>query len=98
MYFINKYIDDFLNFKSNYSNILHDHILPLIVSQSGKVIYLDEATIKYRQHEKNQVGTKRYVDRFKTFDEVRNHLLDVKLNLFNTYIDNTNIFNKEQNN
>lgn len=93
-----KFIEQFLQIKSNDKNILHDHILPLIVSQNGKVSYLNEITILYRQHGNNQVGTKRYVDRFEKFDDVREHLIDVKIRLFEMYVNNNAIFKDDINN
>lgn len=36
--------------------MMHDHIFALIACLFGKVVYLNEATILYRQHSNNQVG------------------------------------------
>lgn len=90
-----KYIDDVLKFSDN-KNILHDHILALIVSLKGKVTYLNKATVKYRQHSNNQVGAKRYIDKFANFYDIRNHLIDVKINLFEYYEENENFFSEKQ--
>lgn len=90
-----KYIKDFLKFSYN-KNILHDHILALLVSLKGKVTYLNESTIKYRQHSNNQVGSKRYVEKFTKFNEIRNHLIQVKINLFEYYNENKIFFDDKQ--
>ena len=90
-----KYIDKILGFKSNTKNILHDHIIPLVVVNDGKAVYLDESTMLYRQHEKNQVGAKRYIDRFNNFYDVRSHLIDVKIDIFERYIDNESLFSDD---
>lgn len=90
-----KYIDKILSFTGETKNILHDHIIPLIVVNNGKVAYLDEATILYRQHEKNQVGAKRYIDKFNNFYDVRDHLINVKIDIFKRYIDNENLFSDD---
>lgn len=80
-------------------NILYDYWIGLIISLKGKVVYLDIPTIKYRQHVDNQVGTSRYVDRFKNFENVRNHLIDIRIQNFDTFInynEKVSIFSKEQ--
>jgi len=38
--------------------IMHDWWLGLVASQFGKIAYLDESTIKYRQHSSNSIGVK----------------------------------------
>ena len=36
--------------------MVHDWWMSLIIAQTGKIVFLDEPTIKYRQHGKNQLG------------------------------------------
>ena len=91
-----KWIEEYLTLKCNFKNVLHDHILPLLISQKGKVSYLDTSTILYRQHGNNEVGVKRYTDRLDSFKKVRSHLIDVKLNLLKFYNENINIFNDDK--
>lgn len=91
-----KWIEEYLSIKCDFKNILHDHILPLLVCLKGKVSYLDIPTILYRQHGNNEVGIKRYTDNLKSFEEVRNHLIDVKLNLLNFYRKNISIFSSDK--
>ncbi len=79
----------------NNKDILHDYWIGLVTSLIGKIEYLDVATIKYRQHPKNQVGVSRYTDRFKTFDEKRNYIIDLKIAKFTTYCENKSYFSKE---
>lgn len=38
--------------------IMHDWWLALVASRFGKLVYLDESTMEYRQHGKNSVGAK----------------------------------------
>jgi hypothetical protein len=38
--------------------IMHDWWIGLVASQFGKIGYIDEATIKYRQHTSNTIGAK----------------------------------------
>lgn len=90
-----KYINDILPLPNN-KNLIHDHYIPLIVSlKGGKIEYLDKPAIKYRQHTNNQVGTDRYTSKLKSFDEIRNHLIDVKISIFSEYVKLENIFNKD---
>lgn len=93
-----KYIDDILPLPNN-KNLIHDHYIPLVISLcGGKIEYIDNPTIKYRQHTNNQVGTGRYTAKLKTFDEVRNHLIDVKLSIFSEYVKLDKTFGEELNN
>ena len=61
-------------------------------------MYLDEPTIKYRQHINNQIGAKRYTDRFTNFEDVRDHLINVKINIFSSYVENKELFSDEYRN
>ena len=78
-------------------NILHDYWIALITSINGKIYYLDVPTLKYRQHVNNQVGTSRYTQRYKTFDEKRDYIIDLKIDKFTTYLERKNCFNTELN-
>ncbi|MCH3910261.1 MAG: glycosyltransferase family 2 protein [Limosilactobacillus oris] len=55
---INQLVKDLINFDQiNYANIfMHDWWLALITAAFGKVSYINEPTILYRQHGDNQVG------------------------------------------
>lgn len=72
---------------------IHDAWIACVIANNGKVEYLDERTIKYRQHENNQVGTEKVSHGFKEIEQVRELFLDVKLGLFETYVRNDKIFN-----
>lgn len=79
---------------------IHDTWIACAVVNNGKVEYLDEKTIKYRQHGNNQVGTEKLSHGFKELDQVRELFINVKLGLFETYVKNDRIFNdklKKQN-
>ncbi len=41
------------------NTIMHDWWIGLVASKFGKIAYLDEPTIKYRQHENNAIGAKK---------------------------------------
>ena len=87
------YIKKILEFEGN-KDIIHDHFIALIVAAKGKICYMDTPTIKYRQHINNQIGVKKYTDKFKSFDDVRYHLINVKISIFSSYIKNEKIFDE----
>jgi rhamnosyltransferase len=89
-----KYIKDILPLPNN-KDILYDHYIPLVVYlRGGKVVYLDKPTIKYRQHLNNQVGAKKYTSSLRDYDSIRNHLINVKVSIFGTYVSVNHIFPK----
>jgi glycosyltransferase involved in cell wall biosynthesis len=59
---------------------MHDHWLALVATFTGKIIFLDNVTILYRQHGKNQVGTpnksvfNKILNYKTTFPRFRDHL------------------------
>jgi len=90
-----KYLKDILPLPNN-KNLIHDHYIPLVISlKGGNISYLDKPTIKYRQHTNNQVGTDRYTSKLRSFNDVRNHLIDVKISIFSEYTKLDNLFNEE---
>lgn len=89
-------LKDILPFPND-KNILHDYWIALITSLNGKIYYLDIPTIKYRQHIGNQVGTKRYTQRYETFDEKRDYIIDLKIDKFSRYLENSKCFTSELN-
>lgn len=91
-----EWIEKVLPFTEN-KNILYDYWIALIIGLNGKLSYVDKATIKYRQHDYNQVGAKKYTDKLKNFDEVREHLIRIRIENFNTFIENSSIFTPDQN-
>lgn len=87
-----KYIPYFLPLPQN-KDLLHDHYIALVTYlKGGKVVYLDRPTIKYRQHLNNQVGAGKYTDRLQTYDEIRDHLIQVKISIFQTYVSMNALF------
>lgn len=76
--------------KSKY--LIHDHWIGLMTSIYGKVAYIPEKHIKYRQHGNNQVGTEKISHGFKKLDQVRELFINVKLGVFGTYVENNNRF------
>lgn len=76
--------------KSKY--VIHDYWMGLITSLNGKVAYIPEKYIKYRQHGNNQVGTNKISHGFQKLDQVRELFINVKLGVFGTYVENNEKF------
>ena len=87
-----KWMDKILPLPHNSKYILHDYWTALIVSQNGKIAYVDETLVEYRQHIENRVGSKRKTDSINNFEEMRNLFIDVKLDHFKTFKDKKNVF------
>lgn len=90
-----KFLDKILPIPTDSKYVIHDTWIGLVVSLYGRIEYLDEKTIKYRQHGNNQVGTDKISHKFKEIQEVRNLFIDVKLQLFKTYVNNEQVFDKK---
>ena len=87
-----KFLKDILPlpYKSKY--VVHDHWMALMVSFNGKMTYMPEKYIKYRQHGDNQIGTDKISHGFTKLDDVRKLFIDVKLGVFGTYVENNDRF------
>lgn len=72
--------------------LIHDHWIGLVLSLNGKLAYMPEKYIKYRQHGNNQVGTNKISHGFKKLDEVRELFINVKLGVFGTYVKHNDVF------
>lgn len=72
--------------------LIHDHWIGLMTSIYGKVAYIPEKYIEYRQHGNNQVGTEKISHGFKKLDQVRELFINVKLGVFGTYVENNERF------
>lgn len=79
--------------KSKY--ILHDYWTALIVSKFGKMVYIDEPQVKYRQHVDNSIGSKRRSDEIDDFNQMRDLFIDVKKDHFQTFMKNADVFEDE---
>lgn len=76
--------------------VLHDYWISLIISQSGKISYIDAPLIKYRQHKNNKIGSKKRSDEIKTLDEIRKLFINVKKEHFTVFIENEDKFESEE--
>ncbi len=85
-----KYLNKILPFPTTSKYMVHDYWIGFIVSLYGKVGYLKEPYIKYRQHGENQIGTQRATKKIKNTEELRDFLIEIKLGIFETYVQNEN--------
>lgn len=90
-----QFIKYILPIPSIHKEVAHDYWMALMVSLNGKMSYMPERYIKYRQHGNNQIGTDKISHKFKKLEQVRNLFINVKLGIFNTYVENNSRFPKE---
>ena len=76
--------------------MVHDWWIALIISQQGKLSFLDEPTIKYRQHGDNQLGIYGMKNYIQDFDEYREKYINLKIAQFKIYIENEQAFEKKE--
>lgn len=85
-------IEKILPLPTNSKYLIHDHWIGLMASLNGKLAYMPEKYIKYRQHGNNQVGTEKISHGFKKLEQVRELFINVKLGVFGTYVENNEKF------
>ena len=90
-----EWINTLIPFPSKTKYVAHDHWIGLIISLNGKLAYIPEKYIKYRQHSNNEIGTNKISHNFKKLEQVRNLFIEVKLSVFGTYVENNEKFPKE---
>ena len=88
-----KFLDMILPIPTQSKYAIHDTWIATAIANNGKVEYLDEKTILYRQHGNNQVGTEKVSHGFEKLDQVRELFINVKIGLFETYVKIDRIFN-----
>lgn len=90
-----EFIEKILPIPTESKYLIHDHWIGLVVALNGKLAYMPEKYIKYRQHGNNQIGTDKISHKFKKLDQVRELFINVKLGVFGTYVANNEKFPKE---
>ena len=92
-----KFIKEILPLPNDTKNLLHDMWIGLVIALKGKISYLNKPTIKYRQHGANEIGTKKVSSEMNSIKEIRQHFINVKIELFSEYLkySNSNIFTKD---
>ena len=89
-------INSFMPLPNTSKFVLHDYWISLILSQEGKIAYIEEPLIKYRQHKNNKVGSKKKSDELKSIDEIRKLFIQVKKEHFKVFIENEDKFKSEE--
>lgn len=89
-------ISKVLPLPKNSKYVLHDYWIALIISQSGKLDFLNEATIKYRQHKNNRVGSKKKTESLNTLTQIRKLFIEVKKEHFSVFVENEDKFEKQE--
>ncbi|MBR1540674.1 MAG: glycosyltransferase family 2 protein [Clostridia bacterium] len=87
-----KWINEFMPLPKESKYVLHDYWISLMVSQKGRIGYIDEPTMKYRQHKDNKIGSKTRSEQMSTLDDVRNLFITVKIEHFTVFIKNQTKF------
>ena len=90
-----EFIKDILPIPNNSKYVPHDYWMALMIALKGKLAYMPEKYIKYRQHGNNQIGTDKISHKFKKLGQVRELFIDVKLGVFGTYVANSEKFPEE---
>lgn len=89
-------INTFMPLPNTSKYVLHDYWISLILSQNGKIAYVEEPLIKYRQHKNNKVGSKKKSDELRSIDEIRKLFIEVKKEHFKVFIENEDKFKSEE--
>ena len=84
-----------LPFPTTSKHVIHDYWIGIMVALNGKLAYMPEKYIKYRQHGNNQVGTEKISHGFTKFEQVRELFINVKLGIFGTFVENNDRFPNE---
>ena len=87
-------IKKILPIPDNSKYLIHDHWIGIMVALNGKIEYIPQKYIKYRQHGNNQVGTEKISHGFSKLEQVRELFINVKLGVFGTYVENNDRFTK----
>lgn len=88
-------INKFLPIPTYSKHLIHDYWMGIITSLNGKIAYIPEKLILYRQHGKNQVGTDKISHKYKNIQDVKKLFIDVKLGIFGTFVIHKDKFPKD---
>ena len=70
--------------------MVHDWWVALMAGQTGRIAFLDESTVQYRQHSGNQIGVYGFTG--KSFGEYRAHYISLRIGQFRVYTQNNDRF------
>ncbi|MEG0528951.1 MAG: glycosyltransferase family 2 protein [Bacilli bacterium] len=79
--------------------VIHDYYLAIIAGLTGKIYFIEEPLVKYRQHGNNLIGAGK--ENFESFQKARESFIQKKIELFTLYKSLNNLFTdklKKQNN
>lgn len=79
-------IKQFVPIPTESRHLIHDHWIGIIISLKGKVTYIPEKLILYRQHGKNQVGTDKISHKYQKIQDIKKLFIAVKMGIFGTYV------------
>lgn len=91
-----KWLSKILPLPQNSEYILHDYWTALIVAKFGKISYIEQPQVKYRQHGENSIGSKKRSDEIEVFEKMRKLFIDVKLDHFRVFMRNNQIFEDDK--
>lgn len=91
-----EFIKDILPLPNTSKFVLHDYWIALVISQKGKISYIEEPLIKYRQHKNNKIGSRKQSDTLKSIEEIRELFIKVKKEHFTVFIENEDKFEDEK--
>ena len=89
-------IEKILPVPSNSEFVIFDYWMALMISRSGKMAYIEEPLTKYRQHKKNTIGSKKRSDNIKSFWEMRDLFVRVKIEHFELFVKNEKRFSSDE--
>ncbi len=91
-----EWIKKILPFPHGSEFVIFDYWMALMISQNGKMAYIEQPLIQYRQHKKNTIGSKKRSDSINSFWEMRDLFVEVKIEHFQTFVNNEDRFEKEE--
>ena len=91
-----EYINKILPIPKDVKYLIHDYWIAIVVSQNGKLEFIDEPLVKYRQHGNNQVGTAQRTEKMNSIEDIRNLFLEVKIEHFNVFNQKRELFSESK--
>lgn len=90
------FLKDILPLPYNTKYLIHDYWIAIVVCLKGRISYIEEPLILYRQHSSNQVGYKTKSKELDSFEDVRKLFIDVKVEHFEVFQNRRELFSDIQ--
>lgn len=90
-----KWIDKILPLPKESEFVIHDYWIALIVSMNGRLSFIEQPLIKYRQHTDNIIGSMKKSDSIENFEDLRKLFISVKKQHFEVFVKNNEKFSDE---